>query len=71
MRLQTERIEKNLNNPSGSSTGTHSGSVNRLKKTHFQKEKSTGKSSVCYNCGGEWPHKGQCPAYGKICKKCS
>ena len=69
-RLQTERIEKNLTIPSGSSTGTHSGSVNRLKKTHFQKEKSTGKSSVCYNCGGEWPHKGQCPAHGKICKKC-
>ena len=27
-------------------------------------------SKTCRNCGGAWPHAGQCPANGKQCRKC-
>lgn len=30
-----------------------------------------GKSITCRNCGGEFPHKGQCPAKGQRCNYCS
>lgn len=30
-----------------------------------------GKSITCRNCGGEFPHKGQCPAKGQRCNHCS
>ena len=33
-----------------------------------QKKGHTGKS--CRNCGGNYPHKGACPAKGKQCRKC-
>ena len=33
-----------------------------------QKKGNTGKS--CRNCGGNYPHKGACPAKGKQCRKC-
>ena len=28
---------------------------------------SVKKSDVCYHCGGTWPHRGKCPAWGKVC----
>ncbi|XP_028414345.1 uncharacterized protein K02A2.6-like [Dendronephthya gigantea] len=27
-------------------------------------------SKTCHNCGGTYPHEGQCPAKGKECRKC-
>jgi hypothetical protein len=26
---------------------------------------------ICIRCGGEYPHKGKCPAFGKTCSKCN
>ncbi len=28
-------------------------------------------SGSCYNCGKAWPHSGECPAKGKVCRKCN
>ena len=28
------------------------------------------KSHECFRYGGNWPHKGACPAMGQVCKKC-
>ena len=37
------------------------------KDSKFKKPK---KEKFCYRCGGPWPHKDKCPAFGKQCKKC-
>ena len=37
--------------------------------THRLQSKSDKKT--CNNCGGEWPHKNQCPTQGKTCCKCN
>ena len=31
---------------------------------------NTKKPSKCYNCGKQFPHKGECPAKGKTCNAC-
>ncbi len=38
------------------------------RKTHDIE--SNGIKKTCRNCGGAWPHAGQCPANGKKCRKC-
>jgi transposase InsO family protein len=46
----------------------------RYGKKHFQKASTMRQqSSVCRNCGHEWPHangRTSCPAFGKECGKC-
>ena len=43
----------------------------RRKQQRFGKNFSERKmSSKCFRCDGEFPNKGTCPAFGKICLKC-
>ncbi|XP_065064758.1 uncharacterized protein LOC135690983 [Rhopilema esculentum] len=44
-------------------THVHTETTNRLQ--------SKSDNKTCNNCGGEWPHKNQCPAQGKTCRKCN
>ena len=43
--------------------------LNKVDKKKPRKESSWQKK--CYRCGNNWPHRGECPAIGKICTKCS
>ena len=39
-------------------------------KTQAHKASNRSTSTTCGNCGGRYPHDGQCPAAGKICNAC-
>lgn len=45
--------------------------VQRKKHYGREQERSSQRSTQCYHCGHNWPHRdGRCPATGSICTKC-
>jgi hypothetical protein len=43
-------------------------SINAFGKS--QRNSKSMSSRNCFNCGGRYPHQGQCPATGKTCNEC-
>lgn len=63
--LQSKGIEE------GSNPITAVNQIHRkIHKKTYQKRPAGGSNTQCRNCGGEWPHKNECPARGKQCKAC-
>ena len=64
--FQNKIISKGISGDvSNNNQSTSNPTVNKIKG----QIKKSGKA--CYNCGGSWPHRGQCPAYGKVCHACN
>jgi len=53
-------------------THTQAPKPSQSKPSHSQSKPSSFQSTElsCYNCGGSYPHSGQCPAKGKTCNYC-
>ena len=43
----------------------------RTSKSSSGRKQGDKKEKTCYHCGGEFPHKGKCPAKGETCNFCS
>ena len=66
-KAETSETVKPIRSPKQSGTDQRNRISERRPATQHQYIR---RNQTCRNCGGEFPHKGQCPAKGKSCSFC-